>query len=194
MSGLKERLECGCPGGEFRKEGDCAHGLSHALFRVRTDMQRARRISALVLGDERMEKLLTTAIDSWRGVERAVRLAGAETWTDHDGRAHLVPKGRKINFSSQSGRAIRAHVLKEHDFSCVVCGAQFEVPHGEPGILAPYRLLTEGSNGERPLALHIDHIVPVDSGGTHHPANLQTLCSVCNSRKGARTTLTSEEY
>lgn len=194
MSGLKDRLDCGCPGGEFRQEGDCAHGLSQALFRARTEMHRARRISSLVFCDERMEKLLTTAIDSWRGVERAVRLAGEETWTDHDGRVHSVPRGRNLNFSSQAGRAVRAFVLEEHDFSCVVCGAEFEVPADAPGASAPHRLLTEGSNGERPLALHIDHIVPVDSGGTHHPANLQALCEVCNSRKGARTTLISEDY
>lgn len=34
--------------------------------------------------------------------------------------------------------------------------------------------------------LSIDHIVPEARGGTLDPANLQTLCQSCNSRKGAR--------
>jgi len=36
-------------------------------------------------------------------------------------------------------------------------------------------------------ALSKDHIVPLASGGTHHPDNLQTLCRKCNSWKGNRT-------
>lgn len=32
--------------------------------------------------------------------------------------------------------------------------------------------------------LTIDHIVPKSRGGSHHIANLQTLCQKCNSKKG----------
>jgi hypothetical protein len=35
--------------------------------------------------------------------------------------------------------------------------------------------------------LNVDHIVPVYRGGTHDMENLQTLCKVCNTRKGTRT-------
>jgi hypothetical protein len=35
--------------------------------------------------------------------------------------------------------------------------------------------------------LEVDHIVPLDAGGPFgDPDNLQTLCSPCNNRKGAR--------
>nr|URJ56600.3 HNH endonuclease signature motif containing protein [Paenibacillus polymyxa] len=34
---------------------------------------------------------------------------------------------------------------------------------------------------------HIDHIVPLDMGGTNDPTNFQLLCSTCNLSKGART-------
>ena len=37
-----------------------------------------------------------------------------------------------------------------------------------------------------PGDLTLDHIVPWSLGGTDDPANLQTLCRVCNARKGAR--------
>lgn len=36
------------------------------------------------------------------------------------------------------------------------------------------------------LDLTADHIVPVARGGTNDKGNLQVLCRVCNSRKGAR--------
>ena len=35
--------------------------------------------------------------------------------------------------------------------------------------------------------LEVDHIIPDSKGGTDHPANLQLLCSNCNSIKGNRT-------
>lgn len=30
---------------------------------------------------------------------------------------------------------------------------------------------------------HVDHIIPLARGGTHDPANLQTLCHSCHSMK-----------
>jgi 5-methylcytosine-specific restriction endonuclease McrA len=35
-------------------------------------------------------------------------------------------------------------------------------------------------------ALHIDHVVPVAAGGLTEIDNLQTLCALCNWKKGAR--------
>ena len=33
---------------------------------------------------------------------------------------------------------------------------------------------------------HVDHIIPVDAGGTHDRSNLRRLCRSCNTRLGAR--------
>jgi len=55
---------------------------------------------------------------------------------------------------------IRQQVLERDDFICQHCGT-----------------------GQR---LTIDHVKPVVLGGGNGAENLQTLCSSCNSRKGAR--------
>lgn len=44
-----------------------------------------------------------------------------------------------------------------------------------------YRCVTCGSFKD----LHVDHIVALTNGGTDDLDNLQTLCAVCNMRKGA---------
>ena len=40
----------------------------------------------------------------------------------------------------------------------------------------------------------IDHMVPINLGGTNDPTNLQLLCEGCNSSKGGHTITTSSKY
>lgn len=56
--------------------------------------------------------------------------------------------------------AIRGAVYARDGFACLHCGAEEN--------------------------LTLDHIHPFSLGGNDEPANLQTLCRSCNSRKGAR--------
>lgn len=44
------------------------------------------------------------------------------------------------------------------------------------------------ANCKTPLknGYHIDHIIPLISGGTNWPSNLQLLCPKCNCSKGAK--------
>jgi hypothetical protein len=59
--------------------------------------------------------------------------------------------------------ALRLSILTRDNFECVLCG-----------------------NGRADGAkLHVDHIIAVAVGGVTEPANLQTLCALCNTGKGA---------
>lgn len=42
---------------------------------------------------------------------------------------------------------------------------------------------------ELPGATEVDHVVPRDRGGTHHPSNLKAAHKRCNSGKGNRSVL-----
>ena len=64
-------------------------------------------------------------------------------------------------------RALRNQIYARDGYTCQQCGAK---------------------KGERGVQLVIDHKKPVKRGGTNGPSNLQTLCSLCNSKKGARNT------
>lgn len=57
----------------------------------------------------------------------------------------------------------RFEIFKRDGFVCQYCGAH------PPGAI-----------------LHVDHIVPVASGGGNESSNLITACSICNGGKGAR--------
>lgn len=60
-------------------------------------------------------------------------------------------------------KKLRFEVFKRDMFTCQYCGAK-----------AP------------DVTLHVDHIMPVSSGGSNKITNLITACSDCNSGKGAR--------
>lgn len=57
-------------------------------------------------------------------------------------------------------RKRRKLILKMHDYMCVYCGDE---------------------------ANAVDHVIPINKGGTDHPDNLVAACMTCNSRLGDRT-------
>lgn len=59
-------------------------------------------------------------------------------------------------------RSLRFQILERDGFRCVYCGAT-----------------------AKQAELHVDHIVPVVSGGTDDPSNLATACVDCNLGKAA---------
>jgi len=62
--------------------------------------------------------------------------------------------------SSRMWRQRRAIILKMHDNLCVYCGDE---------------------------AYTVDHVIPIELGGTDHPENLVAACLRCNSALGAKT-------
>ncbi len=84
--------------------------------------------------------------------------------------------GRPINFSVPKYRKLRAELYKRDGFACLHCGTKaVNVPDNYTG---ENTLYTESS------WLEVDHIVSRMNGGTNEMENLQTLCQICNLRKG----------
>lgn len=71
------------------------------------------------------------------------------------------PEGGETPSPSEADEAVKEQVKRRDGNVCVACGAT--------------------------KYLNVDHIVPVYRGGTHDLENLQTLCKVCNTKKGTRT-------
>ncbi|WP_429951418.1 HNH endonuclease [Comamonas sediminis] len=82
-----------------------------------------------------------------------------EYWTDHNGRAWLVPQilGRLKPGKCPGHLALREFVIARDGHKCVRCNS------------------TDN--------LVADHIISRRNGGSHHPDNLQCLCQSCNARK-----------
>ncbi|HEY5411326.1 MAG TPA: HNH endonuclease, partial [Caulobacteraceae bacterium] len=69
----------------------------------------------------------------------------------------LLWRPRRLGLSP----AVRAFVLKRDGYACVYCHAD-----------------------DQPL--HVDHVIPVTTGGTDEIENLATACQPCNLSKGAK--------
>jgi 5-methylcytosine-specific restriction endonuclease McrA len=58
--------------------------------------------------------------------------------------------------STYRWRKLRKEILTRDDFRCIYCGS---------------------------TATHVDHVTPLDKGGTDEPDNLVSACATCNLRK-----------
>ena len=71
-----------------------------------------------------------------------------------------LPKTRRIRFSDE----VRQRIRRKQDSFCMYCGVTLNRRN-----------------------MHIDHIYPVEHGGSNVDENLQALCAGCNMRKGIQT-------
>jgi hypothetical protein len=77
--------------------------------------------------------------------------------------------------ADQVPTGLRATVLERDSYCCRGCGwSSSQMVYTGDGALADIR------------GLEVDHIYPRALGGSNELSNLQTLCSDCNARKGAR--------
>lgn len=85
------------------------------------------------------------------------------------------PEKKDVTFTRNISQKLRAEVLDRNGFTCMMCGLT-------PGELDPYT--------QRPVRLHIGHIVDKSLGGRDVLENLRTLCSTCN--QGAKNITTEK--
>jgi len=87
--------------------------------------------------------------------------AAVQPWAFKEKRGETIWEHRRPGLGLIPGR-VRYETLKRARFRCELCGI---------------------SADER--ALDVDHIFPKSQGGTDDPDNLQALCWLCNTNKGA---------
>lgn len=71
-----------------------------------------------------------------------------------------LPRTRRIRFSDD----LRQRIRRKQNGLCMYCGVSLNRRN-----------------------MHIDHIYPVEHGGSNEETNLQALCAGCNMRKGVQT-------
>ena len=72
-------------------------------------------------------------------------------------------------------RPTRLAIYHRDGFCCAYCGQKLTTGKGTRGRVRPGREAT------------LDHVIPVDRGGTNAATNLVTACLTCNAQKGHQT-------
>lgn len=75
-------------------------------------------------------------------------------------RPAVKPSKHRAHYLTQDWAATRAMILVRDSYTCRSC-----------------RRVAYGKHA------HVDHILPLDDGGTDDPLNLQVLCDECHGRK-----------
>jgi len=75
-------------------------------------------------------------------------------------RPRCSPSKERAHYVSAEWRAIRQRILIRDAYTCAACGRVIYGPKA-----------------------HVDHIKPLEEGGTDDEMNLQTLCESCHGRK-----------
>jgi hypothetical protein len=105
----------------------------------------------------------------------------SETWIDHTGYINKsILNSKNLDFKRKAHARLRAFIYWRDNYQCIMCGIESDVSIAK--LIAFY-------DGRYSLGCAnkgyfvVDHILPRNKGGINHPANLQTLCSRCNSKK-----------
>jgi len=69
---------------------------------------------------------------------------------------------------------------RDGGWKCAYCDCPL-IPDGTPELTAAF-LQTQGHKHA-----YLDHVIPVNRGGSNHPDNLVLSCTWCNGRKGSKT-------
>lgn len=96
-------------------------------------------------------------------------------WNDESGKAIPVSRCKLwMPYKNRLQSEVRRFVHARDRFACCHCGITADNAPSD-------------YDGRRAISpLEVDHKVPQSRGGGHHPSNLQTLCQLCNVRKGEK--------
>ena len=104
------------------------------------------------------------------------RAVSPNFWTDHKGRRWPVSKMKtRLKYQIKSHAALRVFVFYRDSYKCQECGIKAD--------FIPPKYDGRNAISCKNWCLVLDHIRSVRNGGSHHPDNLKTLCSSCNTRK-----------
>jgi hypothetical protein len=85
-------------------------------------------------------------------------------------RADAKARRRALKKNAYVADVSRTRIFERDKWICQLC----------------YRKVNKAAVVPHPKAPVLDHIIPLDDGGTHEPANVQCAHFLCNSTKGAR--------
>lgn len=89
----------------------------------------------------------------------------------------------RLKFKIACHAALRAHIFHRDGYRCVRCEAKaLRVPENYDGRQTLSTDTFDGAGWRDILVL--DHILTLAAGGRNIVSNFQTLCEVCNKRKG----------
>jgi hypothetical protein len=170
--------------------------IQEKLNKIRHDMQ-ARTIALTTLqeeqaNDKREQKLLSKALEDFNRTKKKKKKSQYVRKSIHTidevfsimGQGRITtPEGEQINTDS-----MRYKTFKEKGLKCVTCGlvGQYfakEKDSKEDQNVWHFNLYGINNDGEEVLFTR-DHIQPRSKGGLDILENLQTMCSICNCKKG----------
>lgn len=132
--------------------------LDWRTYEIERERRHAQQVDDLLV--ELADEIATyRGIWNWGDGDGGYVIERLRALLEERGIDRYVPTPRKKR--GQLSPGVRYRIMERDAFVCLRCGVQTD--------------------------LTIDHIQPVDQGGSDDPENLQTLCRSCNSSKGTKT-------
>ena len=152
---------------------DCANAKTRARYKVHAVSQRARVIT---YRQNNLEACKQRRL-AWKQANKEKNVASAVAY----GRRNPEKRAKATKKYRESHKEQYSHYYLQRKAKLMSCKT-YQVSNKELRKLYSMSCVACGSTNRQSL----DHIIPIDLGGSHGIGNLQTLCLSCNSSKGNR--------
>jgi 5-methylcytosine-specific restriction endonuclease McrA len=152
---------------------DCANAKTRARYKVHAVSQRAR---AITYRQNNLEACNQRRL-AWKQANKEKNVASAVAY----GRRNPEKRAKATKKYRESNRELYNHYSLQRKAKLMNCKS-YQVTDQELRKLYSNACVACGSTKRQSL----DHIIPIDLGGSHSIGNLQTLCLSCNSSKRNR--------